>query len=312
MWSKSLTCMARISVWRHPSRIDDALMDATGDAINLLVDRFDAGEFNQPCPALSDFKHRWLQIPASSDPFVSAFHGGLLADRLAWVFLAAYQSAQRSCFAGLPASAWISFAVSEDRSGAVPGVSLVDGRLNGGKSWIAAGPAVDFLIVTPGPSVSCGCFLIEAGRTGVNLTSKAPGSFLPEIMEGRALLQDVEVSDADALPTDHAKFFGLAEPFFVLSAAAGYLVRLGERFHRKELSVAGLSMAEKLRQLHAVPYWQDVKALLSVHQEMAPIGKLCAQLAKDHGEPDATDWLQSGRLLGIYGRGLRQQAAASS
>ena len=77
-----------------------------------LLDRFGAGGFIRPVPDEGEFKARWLTIPSSSDAFTAALHGGLIADRLSWVFLAAYQSAVRACFKDMPDQCWLSFAVS--------------------------------------------------------------------------------------------------------------------------------------------------------------------------------------------------------
>ena len=49
-----------------------------------------------------------------------AVKGGLLADRMAWVFVAGYQCALRHTFSELPADGIAVFAVSEDRKNDPP------------------------------------------------------------------------------------------------------------------------------------------------------------------------------------------------
>ncbi|MAR28106.1 MAG: hypothetical protein CMD51_01000, partial [Gammaproteobacteria bacterium] len=64
------------------------------------------------------FANMWLQqVAPLSSRVAQAVQGGLLADRLAWVFVAGYQCALRHTFAQLPADSMAAFAVSEDRKG---------------------------------------------------------------------------------------------------------------------------------------------------------------------------------------------------
>ena len=60
------------------------------------------------------FADIWLrQVAPLSSRVAQAVQGGLLADRLAWVFVAGYQCALRHTFAQLPAGSIAAFAVSE-------------------------------------------------------------------------------------------------------------------------------------------------------------------------------------------------------
>ena len=76
-------------------------------------------------------------------PRASALQGGLLADRLPWVFVAAYQAAIRSVFQEVPRQGWAAFVATEDKKDpdARPGTSLCEAgsviRLSGYKSWVA-------------------------------------------------------------------------------------------------------------------------------------------------------------------------------
>ena len=75
-------------------------------------------------------------------PPAMAITGGAIADRLAWVFVAGYQAANRRVFPELPVDGWAAYLVSEDRNGELPGVTAApnDGGflLNGHKTWLAA------------------------------------------------------------------------------------------------------------------------------------------------------------------------------
>ena len=58
----------------------------------------------------------WLQQVSGLDSLqAQAVKGGLLADRMAWVFVAGYQCALRHTFAELPTDGIAAFAVSEDQ-----------------------------------------------------------------------------------------------------------------------------------------------------------------------------------------------------
>ena len=62
------------------------------------------------------YKALWQRLVASQqDLGLLAVQGGLLADRLAWVFVAGYQAALRRTFPDQGFSGWAAFAVSEDR-----------------------------------------------------------------------------------------------------------------------------------------------------------------------------------------------------
>ena len=113
-----------------------------------------------PLVGVIEYKQAWQEALAASaltDPFETALMGGLLADRLSWVFAGAYQAAQHACFPALRRSGdWYSFAISEDRNRLFPGTTITDGFLTGYKTWVAGGPMVDHIIVTIGPAIAGG------------------------------------------------------------------------------------------------------------------------------------------------------------
>ena len=85
-----------------------------------------------------------------------AVQGGLVADRLAWVFVAGYQAALRRTFPAEVLHGWGAFAVSEDRRGdpPLPGVDYQQTKdefvISGHKTWVAAVSCVEHLIIKAG------------------------------------------------------------------------------------------------------------------------------------------------------------------
>ena len=273
--------------------------------VSNLLDRFGSGEFNIHCDSEAQFKSIWLGIAKDANPFQAAFHGGLLADRLSWVFLAAYQSATRDCFAGLPARAWVSFAVSEDRSGAVAGTVIDEqGRLHGTKTWVAAVANVDYLIVTQGPSIDHGCLLVDAHCAEVSLATRKPAAFLSDMSQGSATFNHLPLLAEHTITNHTARQFGLAEPFFILVAACGLLLKEAGRLHATPLRDRVIAHLDNLQRCYADDYKADVRALLVLYETGSNLGRDCAAMVLE-ADPANQDWLANGKLLGMYGRGLR-------
>ena len=120
------------------------------------IERFYAGRYpTQTCPSEQAYYDLWHARGLHTlPPGDSAIAGGLLADRLAWVFAAGYQATLRNAFADLPVRGWAAFAATEDTRDplAHPPVTL-DGdapnyTLNGCKAWVAHSRLVDHLIIT--------------------------------------------------------------------------------------------------------------------------------------------------------------------
>jgi hypothetical protein len=92
------------------------------------------------------YRDAWNErvVPLDSDPLAMAIAGGLIADRMAWVFVAGYQAACRHVFSSAALRSWVSYAATEDREGdpPLPGVRLTgepsSGTLSGNKAWIGA------------------------------------------------------------------------------------------------------------------------------------------------------------------------------
>lgn len=278
--------------------------------IDEVVDALKRGELNPDVSNEGAYKAAWQALAASEDPFLAALIGGAMADRLSWVFIAAYQSAVRACFVGIPQGYLSAFAVSEDREGKLPGTSLSDdGLLSGCKSWIAASRSVDHLVVTIGPDLKQDPVSVTVGE-GTQLshrdTHQEKAKFLGDMSQGFAKFLDVAV---EPIQQHRARDFGVAEPFYLVVAGAGYLLRESLRLGDHELFDQALSVLEPQQQLHDGDFSGDLQTLLMSYQQIADASKTCANKSVEAGGPLALDWQANGRLLGMYGRSLRSKAS---
>lgn len=275
-----------------------------------------------PLVGVLEYKQAWqdaVRAGGITDPFETALMGGLLADRLSWVFAGAYQAAQHGCFPALQRSGdWYSFAISEDRSRLFPGTTLNDGFLTGYKTWVAGGPMVDHIIVTIGPAIAGGCYLVPVEHERVTIVEKPPGDFLAELPQDRVTFTGVPMADMTELDHSLAVHFGLAEPYFVMVSGSGFLLRQSERIRNAGVEAAAMeeigtgvrSVLAELEVLGASGFWSDVPRLIECQQAVTQHGRRLAALvnAGDAGTVDgiwAEDWARNGKLLGMYGRGLR-------
>lgn len=306
----------------NPEAISDVTIGQRSDevhqglSVNIdhLIGQLNDRLFDPPCPSEVSFKRRWESLPGALDPFESAFLGGLHADRLAWVFVAAYQSAMRSCFPHVSHTGFLSFAVSEDTSGAYPGTEIdQNGRLTGNKSWIASSRIVDRLVVTIGPSLDGGCIAIDAAAEGISISHRVSAAFLGEMSQGRARFDGVAVSSEhyiDGGSARHsARHFGAAEPFFVMAAGSAHIIREARRLDQPRWVDRAKEVAMALQTLHGSGYFNDARELLRIHEALSPLGKDCSDIAIAQQDARAADWQANGRILGIYGRALRERAA---
>ena len=124
--------------------------------VQELMENFLRGETE---PLVAGDEAAWYQLwneksLGELSPRASALQGGLLADRLPWVFVAAYQAVIRSVFPEVPSQGWAAFAATEDKRDpdAHPGTTLRETgsviKLSGWKHWVAQSLHVDHLVVT--------------------------------------------------------------------------------------------------------------------------------------------------------------------
>lgn len=184
------------------------------------------------CPTEQDFFELWNASKlAELSPTALAEQGARLADRAAWVFVAAYQGAMQQCFPQLrEQSGWASYLVSEarDDSRAPTCTVTFDGgqtSLHGRKNWVAARDHLGWLVVNAtAEDGSTKNLLLAADTQGVALPTKQSGRFLPELAVGKAEFAAVLLG-ADAVLADattHARVFGVIEARCLLVALAGH------------------------------------------------------------------------------------------
>lgn len=177
----------------------------------------------------SEFKRTWLAVdrPGISKADL-AYEGGRLADRLAFLFLAGYQAAVRSCFE-TRARTWTVFAVSEDRNAdhPLPGLTLDQAHLlNGTKTWVAAADVVDDIVVTARRDEQLFFFRVGREQPGLSLVSREQPGFLSEMSQGTATFTGVPAADLLQLDPIDLKHFGLCEPVYLYLAFCGFLAEV--------------------------------------------------------------------------------------
>lgn len=152
-----------------------------------------------------------------------ALMGGRQSDRLAFVFLAGYQAAIRSLF-GVAGNQWSAFAVSEDRSGKLPGLHLDEQeRIYGHKTWVAACDHLDEIIV----SVNADLYRIPRTTSGLTIERKSDVNFLAEMSQGIASFEGVASDDIERLPPTDLKQFARSEPIYIYLALCANLKHQG-------------------------------------------------------------------------------------
>ena len=167
-----------------------------------------------------------------------AMRGGLVADRLPWVFTAGYQATLRNAFTMLPLAGWAAFAATEDERDphAHPGTTLRDdGRgylLNGHKSWVAHSAVVDHLIITindpDGNKRRARGLIVERGRPGVTLSHRTDPGFLSAMSQGFAKFEDTPIERGEVFEFEPIRQFGRTEAKFVMLASATFMLARAE------------------------------------------------------------------------------------
>ena len=251
------------------------------------------------------YKALWLAAVApQQDLGLLAVQGGLLADRLAWVFVAGYQAALRRTFPDQGFSGWAAFAVSEDRRGdpPLPGVDYqnVDTgfSISGHKTWVAAVNAVDHLVIKAGRGARARYFNLPRQTRGLELSARA-ANFLGEMSQGSAHLVDVRVSTDTALNADAVPQFGQREALYIYLA---FLAYAGRAWLQDAAQDDCLSLIQRLDQALAQPQLPlaEVKELdVAVQSVLASIAAAAAA--------DNERWEVDQRLISMYSPGIQQR-----
>ena len=228
-----------------------------------------------------------------------AVQGGLLADRMAWVFVAGYQCALRHTFSELPADGIAVFAVSEDRKNdpPLPGVKTLwqDGSVtvSGYKTWVACSASLSHLVIKADRGEAAKYYCIERAAAGLNLMDKH-GGFLAEMSQGVAHLDKVAVSaPLDASEVAH---FGLRETLYIYMAFCAWAGKC----------VADVARCEDLIQRLAalvVNIPADVEGLA----ELKDVDHAVQALRAEVPDTAASAWAKDQRLISMYSPGLQKR-----
>lgn len=248
--------------------------------------------------------------PAASptDLLAMAVTGGLLADRMAWVFVGGYQSAIRHTFMREAFSGWVAFAVSEDRKGQppLPGVTVHNSAqgdvVSGYKTWVACSDSVEHLVIKAGSGADAGYFNIHRTTPGLTVSNKRavanPGSFLAEMSQGIAHLQDVAV--AQVLDDTEVARFGIRETLYIYCAFCAH----AGQFYSNQVDVE--FCAELIRRLGALleNLPTDQMGLDELKAVDTAVQKMLGQIS-----PGAIDsnWSKDRQLIAMYSPGIQKR-----
>ncbi len=280
---------------------------STGETIERLL----TGELrSRKAPDEAAWHAIWQDERLGSlDPTVSALTGGMLADRLPWVFVAGYQSAIRTVFPEVPATGWAAFAATENRDdpSVDAGLQLTsDGRemrLNARKSWIAQSRLVEHLVVTARDGAeTTACVLVRRDQPGVTLTHRDAPRFLGAMSQGYAVFENVRIAPEHVFSGDRIRRFGRNEPAFVMLAGVGFLL---SRLAGADASLAA-SLADLARGLAAECDTPDPSppALARLDRSLQDCIGQFAEVVDAGAIPN---WAEDNRLLSMYSERLQKR-----
>lgn len=219
----------------------------TNELVHLFF-KSDSAELVQSEQAsIVEWKKQILpRMNAWNEPLDRAMAGGFMADRLAFAFLAAYQSALQKQFPFLKPGQLAAFCVSE-QGGSKPKAmqTLIEPfeqgfQLNGSKTFVTCAEHAEVLLVAARdttenlaqPSIKIA--VIQATNTGVRIEEDKVLPFMSELQKGRLQLKQCYCSAESLLAGDgyakHVKPFSPLEAFFVMAAGLCYLLRLARLY----------------------------------------------------------------------------------
>ncbi len=255
----------------------------------------------------------------SAAPLAAAMLGGAMADRLPWVFVAGYQAAIRRVFSEVTEDGWACFAVSEDRSGELPGVALADAgsaaHLNGHKTWVAASDHVRQLVIGIGAGAEQRFALVARDDRGVSIETYEPGDFLAELSQGRASFDETPLASRALLaPSDHGRRFGVAESLHVLTALNAFMLS-----HARGWADASTVVGEATAGLHTATSLaagdltsQPVAVGLAGFSRQTVATAEAFEALAENADPRLHGrWTAERRLVEMYGSGTARRAEAA-
>lgn len=249
-----------------------------------------------------------LATEGSLDLLAMAVIGGLLADRMAWVFVGGYQSAIRRTFMSEAFNGWGAFAVSEDRKGQplLPGVILhssAEGDLvSGYKTWVACSDNVEHVVIKAGSGAAADYFNIHRSSPGLIVSSKhavvKPGTFLAEMSQGIVHLQDVAVHQA--LDDSEVVRFGIRETLYIYCA---FCAHAGQFYANQVDPEACAGLIHRLAELlETLP--TDQVGLDELKAVDAAVQNLLGQISPD---ADDSNWFKDRQLIAMYSSGIQKR-----
>lgn len=275
---------------------------------------------SQSYPDEAAFHAAWQAVCASDDGAHSvdevemALKGGVLADRLAWIFVSGYQAAVRRCFPEFARpSGWTCLAAAEAGEG--PGCHLepvTEGfQLSGNKSWIAGAGQLDSLVVLVGQGDGM-CFVsVAAEAPGVCITLPRTPGFLGEMTQGAASFDSVAVPEDCIIrdPGRRLEFRG-AEPLYVLLAMNACVKARADEQGDRELSRLADEAIEHGRTLPAVLGQKSaiLPGLARLRALTAPVVTKATPVLERYPAL-AASWQKDHRLFAMFGIETEENAA---
>ena len=251
------------------------------------------------------YRELWLSgVAQQNDPGLMAVQGGLLADRLAWVFVAGYQAALRRTFPDQAYRGWAAFAVSEDRRGdpPLPGVDyqrLENGfAISGHKTWVAAVNSVEHLIIKAGAGERALYFNLARSTQGLEFSSR-PASFLGEMSQGSAHLSEVNLGIDAAIDARAVAQFGQREALYIYLAFLAYAGRIWLRDRAQDDCLILIQRLDHALAESHLPL-AEVKAL-----DIA-VQSILSAIAPKAGAANER-WAKDQRLISMYSPGIQQR-----
>jgi len=248
------------------------------------------------CDTETAFLDLWRNQAAGLEPVAMAFAGGLLSDRMAWVFASGYQATMRAVFGDLPEKGWAAFCVSEGRNDLPPLVSASENRIEGWKTWVAGSGVLDQMIVKVGRGPDAFFLSLPTDRPGITLSAPAPGAFLNELSQGMAQFDEVQWTDADRVQTDRLRMFAPLEPAYIYLAFCGHVhAQAPERCE---------AMADQLIDWLTSDDLENLSVLARVDRDLQ---NLVTDL---DGTQLHQSWPTDQRLIKMYSPGIQKRASA--
>ena len=259
------------------------------------------------CSEETAYLQLWIQqVSQQQDPALMAVHGGMLADRMAWVFVAGYQAALRRTFPDQALPRWAALAVSEDRRNdpPLPGVDyqLNDGEfvISGHKTWVAAVNSVEHLVIKAGKGARALYFNLPRTTEGLEFSSRA-ASFLGEMSQGSAHLSAVRLAADAALDASEIPHFGVREALYIYLAFLGYA---GQRWSNAVSSEDCLALILRLSRALA----ETVLPVAELKAIDTDVQKILLDISPAVGA-DNERWEKDQRLISMYSPGIQQRSS---